>query len=129
MAKKAVTIRLEEELEKEVREIGEIIELNTPGAEANFATLSRYAIEDYIKRYKQTCKQDTISIDIPVENLNREQLESIKNNLLNIIDVINTKDIDQIETKRESEFLQTSYIKIEKVIKSNILKIKADMEE
>lgn len=120
MAKKAVTIRLEESLEKEVREIGENIELLTPGAEANFATISRYAIEDYIRRYKSMCKQDSIYLDIPLDNLNKAQLEKLYEVMQNIIEIIKSKDIDQVITEKESKFLQTAYRDIEKPIKVNL---------
>lgn len=123
MTKKAVTIRLEEELEKEVREIGNIIEAHTPGAEANFATISRFAIEDYIKRYKARCTKSSIQLEIPVNNLNKEQLEEIYSNLKNIVHVINNKDIDQTMTKEEEAFLQMSYTNIDNVMKHNLYKV------
>lgn len=129
MAKKAVTIRLEEELEKEVREIGEIIEKTTPGAEANFATISRYAIEDYLKRYRAKCNQDTIQLEIPVDNLNTEQLKELYNNLENIVEIIKNKEIDQVTSKREEEFLCMSYFNIDKVMKHNIQKSMGESEE
>lgn len=129
MAKKAATIRIDEELFDRVKEIGEIIELNTPGAEANFATISRYAIEDYLKRYEERCNLDTIHLSIPVDNLNKEQLKKVWENLKNIEDIIKNKEIDQATTDKESLFLKTSYMNIDKVLKYRLNKLESDKDE
>lgn len=127
MARKQITFRVEEELEKEVKEIGKEIERSNPGAEANFSTISRYAMEEYVRVYKARCKMESIFLEIPVDNLTFEQLEELEGALNHIVDIIKNKDIDQETTEKENNFLSGSYQNINKVIRAN--KIKAKNEE
>lgn len=128
MARKQITFRVEEELEKEVKEIGKEIERSNPGAEANFSTISRYAMEEYVRVYKSRCKMDSLFLEIPVDNLSLEQLEKIESALNTIVDTIKEKDIDQVTTEKENKFLTGSYQNITKVIRANKIKAKNDEE-
>lgn len=77
MSKKTVpiTVRIPIDMEVELKVIGETIERNNPGAEANIATLTRYAINDFLKRHKAEKSGEELYFTLPIGKFSQQELE------------------------------------------------------
>lgn len=115
MSKKQVTFRIDESIYKECEKIGKDIASKNPGAEANFSTIARYAIEEYLKEYKNQ-KVESRTLEIPIKDLTNIQAAEIIGAIKNMIDIIQDKDKRKILTEQETEFILNATKIIHKLI-------------
>jgi hypothetical protein len=99
MADRQLRARVSEEVLSEVEHIAEILEKENPGAEASVSTIVRFAVQDYVRRFKGKRNQDTLIFEIPIEGLSEEELDTIFDAVTTIEDVIENKPVSP---RRES---------------------------
>lgn len=74
--------RIPHELADEVKDIVEEINEFFPETEATFSTIARHALKEYIRKYRSN--GDTLFIEVPMEDMDLEDIERVKQALLTI---------------------------------------------
>lgn len=80
MADYQLRARIPHELADEIKELVDYVNERFPGVEATFSTVSRQALQEFVRRSSFGEKR-IISLELPMKDLNSEQLETVRQGL------------------------------------------------